>query len=401
MLWSLGVTTRTTGSDGRSGGNGRAATSPVGHELVFLDHGMSRRLADTFRSAYSSLFLSLLLDDEAAAQAAMAELDIPPEVHPVLAVALTFRLPRSSLPVGERGGKASRAERAAKVRQIIQSAGDLNELLSEGLPRDLLFVLRASLMVQSTNARLGGTTATRLRIFGELAARGCALRRRLVSMEGEASDAAGHGSSGGGSLGTTSTEHLRLSVTGHDACGGGDGDGCSASWQDVVVPLLEGEDLATGYYAAVDLERFLAPQAPNNEATTRSDGAGTTETAAAAAAAAGGGGRYSSSSSSSSPSWAMDSAERWTLLRLNWHLWQISAAWFVLRSVSALRKAINGDGRGGAVPAGGVRSSLLGGGSTKATSGDDHARLDNEKNGAAVPGRPAAATSMVVKTLDH
>ena len=134
-------------------------TNAVTHtELVFLIYVLSG-------TAHGALWCALLVDNKDGALAAMSSLGVPAKFYDVLSVALTFRLPSSLVPVGNLTAfrtKAGRAEMKARIKAVLREAGDLNAL-GQVLPRDMLYVLRSTFMVQSINARLGGSTQGRLR----------------------------------------------------------------------------------------------------------------------------------------------------------------------------------------------------------------------------------------------
>ena len=168
------------------------------HQVVVLDHGMYRRLTPGFRAAYCQLWHALLLRDEALGCAAVTPFAAQAEVlqgreyvengwytnednlkrlFNGMSLILTYR---SSGSRTKMGGRMSAAERA-KVRADFSGRTDAKTIQRtlEGLPRDLLFVYRCTNIVRSINKTLGGTSYDRFLAFGEAAAKGLVLSRRL------------------------------------------------------------------------------------------------------------------------------------------------------------------------------------------------------------------------------
>lgn len=141
-------------------------------QLVVIDHGLYRALSPSFRAAYCRLWKALITRDMPLGTRAAVELGLEPGSFETLSLLLTFRSTKSSATLGGRMS-AGDIERLKKDVSHVD-AEDVNRFLQR-LPRDLLFVLRASNMVRALNKDLGGTSRARFRIMGESAIRGLVL----------------------------------------------------------------------------------------------------------------------------------------------------------------------------------------------------------------------------------
>uniref|UniRef100_A0A0G4FH32 ABC1 atypical kinase-like domain-containing protein n=1 Tax=Chromera velia CCMP2878 TaxID=1169474 RepID=A0A0G4FH32_9ALVE len=142
-------------------------------QIVLLDHGMYRRLTPDFRKGYCQLWEALVTQDESVGREAAIRLGLDERGFELLSLVFTFRSSKSKR---TRLGSRMHDEDRQRARDSIQgtTAGDINEFL-RGLPRDVLWVLRATNIVRSLNLDLGGTSRQRFRIMGEAAVRGLLL----------------------------------------------------------------------------------------------------------------------------------------------------------------------------------------------------------------------------------
>lgn len=142
-------------------GNLMVRPDPTNHrkyQVVILDHGMYRKISDSFRIAYCKLWKSLVTNDLSMGRDAVENMGMPPNTYDLLSLILTFRVAGGSTKLGDRMSKAERQQ--VKERFQGTTMGDVNEFL-EGLPRDFLFVLRSTNIVRSLNKDLGGTSKDR------------------------------------------------------------------------------------------------------------------------------------------------------------------------------------------------------------------------------------------------
>lgn len=143
-----------------------------GYELVILDHGMYRRLDQSFRRAHCLLWKSLLTQDSKLGSKTMTALGLNDIGYETLSLILTFRTPTGDARVGGRMSDSERKRIREKYRYV--TAGDVNRFM-QSLPRDMLFVLRTNDIVRSLNKSLGGTSRSRFITMGEWAVRGLSI----------------------------------------------------------------------------------------------------------------------------------------------------------------------------------------------------------------------------------
>ena len=172
---ALGAAAGSVGLVGLSGALALAAPLPQQqpYKLVVLDHGMYRRLDPPFRHAYCQLWRAMLLRDEALGLDAVRQLGVPAKHYQAISLIFAFRTPVSQQQTGARMETAERDKLRVQYKDV--TAGDVNVFL-QGLPRDLLFVLRSTNIVRSINLSLGGTTRLRFKVMGESAVRGMLVR---------------------------------------------------------------------------------------------------------------------------------------------------------------------------------------------------------------------------------
>lgn len=186
-------------------------------DIVLLDHGMYRRLDETFRSSYSKLWAGLVTGDDARALEGVRGLGFPDEYLDLMGMMLTYRIP-SGLTVSIVACRhdilcSARyfSHRAMYVASLLQGKGSpfgpqklgsfgmdkskrhelrdhlkkkygdemftpsaMNDFM-ESQSRDLLFCLRCTNLVRGINRDLGGETVDRLIAFGAAASRGTKL----------------------------------------------------------------------------------------------------------------------------------------------------------------------------------------------------------------------------------
>eukprot|EP00884_Botryococcus_braunii_P020717 jgi/Botrbrau1/7329/Bobra.247_3s0024.1 len=131
-------------------------------QLVLLDHGLFVEVPPRLRLNYCRLWVAFLLNDNEAARQAAVALSGDERTADVLPVVL-------------RPGalKAMTKEQRTALRQSagMNSMANLGRVM-EGLPRDLLDVLRVSALVRSQAAILGASPADGLRINAQYAVKG-------------------------------------------------------------------------------------------------------------------------------------------------------------------------------------------------------------------------------------
>ena len=135
-------------------------------KLIVLDFGMVRRLQPTFRYEFCCLWKALITRDLALARRGLQGMGVDPAHLPLISFMLTYSIPTARTRIGER---MSREERK-KLRERYK--GFDVSLVIEGLPRDLLFVLKTMSTVRSINKDLGGSTRARLFAWAECALKG-------------------------------------------------------------------------------------------------------------------------------------------------------------------------------------------------------------------------------------
>jgi aarF domain-containing kinase len=134
-------------------------------QLVVLDHGMYRRLAPSFRQGYCKLWEAMLLRDEALGRDAAVQLGLKGDAYDALSLMLTYRT----------GKRASKEELQQTMKRMSKASPEQIQQFMMDLPRDFFFVSRTTNLVRGLNLELGGTTAERIRAFGDSAVRGIAL----------------------------------------------------------------------------------------------------------------------------------------------------------------------------------------------------------------------------------
>jgi aarF domain-containing kinase len=139
-----------------------------GPQLVLLDHGLYRVLAEGFRVEYCHLWHAMITQNSTELQFYADKMGIGGYVK-ILPIIFTHRTMASA---GKLGTGMSGEDRN-KLKKDIEGLriAEINEFM-QSLPRDLLFVLRTSNLVRVLNYELGGTSATRFYIMACTAARG-------------------------------------------------------------------------------------------------------------------------------------------------------------------------------------------------------------------------------------
>ena len=156
-------------------------------QLVVLDHGMYRRLTPQFRAGYCRLWQALLTRDDVLGRTATLELGLPPGAFDTLSLILTYRPPNSSAALGSRLSTTDVKALESNYGGGAITSSDINRFLQR-LPRDLLFVMRASNMVRALNRDCGGTARSRFRANGEAAIAGLILTDAVSDFSADAMD---------------------------------------------------------------------------------------------------------------------------------------------------------------------------------------------------------------------
>lgn len=144
-------------------------------EVVLLDHGLYRRLGETFRQSYCNLWKALMLRDEALGRQATRALGLEEDFFELLSIISVNRTPSSRSGLGEQMPEAERKRIREKYKDRTKYGAEALKNLIQGLPRDVLFVLRSNSLVRSLNTELGANVGTRFRIFGSSAVVGLSL----------------------------------------------------------------------------------------------------------------------------------------------------------------------------------------------------------------------------------
>lgn len=84
-------------------------------QVVLLDHGMYRRLSETFRHSYCQLWKAFMTRDEALGKAATRALGLDDEFFELLSIISVNRTPRSKSSLG---GSMSEEERQAIRKKV-------------------------------------------------------------------------------------------------------------------------------------------------------------------------------------------------------------------------------------------------------------------------------------------
>lgn len=163
-------------------------------DIVLLDHGMYRRLDESFRSNYCKLWAGLVTGDDARALEGVRGLGLPDEYLDLMGLMLTYRVPAGlgyyklgSFSMDKSKRKELRAHLEEKFGADIFTPSSMNDFM-ESQARDLLFCLRCTNLVRGMNRDLGGTTRDRFIAFGAAAARGDKLSSNIdLSSTGVAS----------------------------------------------------------------------------------------------------------------------------------------------------------------------------------------------------------------------
>ena len=173
----------------------RPRTKSGEFDLVLLDHGMYRRVDETFRSGYCNLWAGLVSGNDRQAMKGIEGLGLPAHYLDLMGLMLTYRIPTSlvgydsplnKLKLGSSMGKSTRDEVMKHLKE--KYGGDsfspsaVNKFM-EGQSRDLLFCMRCTNLVRGMNQELGGSTLDRFIAFGSAASRGSKLVAPLTHKE--------------------------------------------------------------------------------------------------------------------------------------------------------------------------------------------------------------------------
>lgn len=166
-------------------------------DIVLLDHGMYRRVDETFRSSYCNLWAGLVSGNDRQAMNGIKGLGLPEDYLDVMGLMLTYRIPSSLVgfdsPLNKikLGTAMSKSSREVLKKHLKEKYGDnfispsnANKFL-ESQSRDLLFCLRCTNLVRGMNRELGGSTLDRFIAFGSAASRGAHLVPPLTYKEAE------------------------------------------------------------------------------------------------------------------------------------------------------------------------------------------------------------------------
>jgi aarF domain-containing kinase len=159
-------------------------------QLVVVDHGMYRQLTPAFRRAFCALWLALLVQDVAAAAAAVAALGLLEGDAEALSQILLFRSARGGATGGGGSGSGSSSstrlgaektkEQWAALRKEWEwvTPADVNAFAMR-LPSDFSFCMRTIALARGLGGALGGTARDRLASWGHGALAGQRLTGRL------------------------------------------------------------------------------------------------------------------------------------------------------------------------------------------------------------------------------
>lgn len=155
-------------------------------DIVLLDHGMYRRLDETYRSGYCNLWAGLVFGDDDQALKGIRELGLEDKFLDIMGLGLVYRVPPSLLGPGspltyqKLGFLMSNDAKKIVQEHIRKKFGDeispasINSFVQQQ-SRDFLYCCRCTNLVRGLNLQLGGTTRDRFLAFGSAALRGANL----------------------------------------------------------------------------------------------------------------------------------------------------------------------------------------------------------------------------------
>ncbi len=155
-------------------------------DIVLLDHGMYRRLDETYRSGYCNLWAGLVFGNDDQALKGIRELGLEDKFLDIMGLGLVYRVPPSLLRSGspltyQKLGFLMSNDAKKIVQEHIQkkfgdeiSPASIN-LFIQQQSRDFLYCCRCTNLVRGLNLQLGGTTLDRFLVFGSAASRGAIL----------------------------------------------------------------------------------------------------------------------------------------------------------------------------------------------------------------------------------
>lgn len=141
-------------------------------QLVLLDHGLYRELDEGFRSDFCHLWKALVLADSIETRKVGERLGAG-KYFKYLPVIFIGRTLESTSGLGEGMSLNERKQLRDEVRML--TFGDVSQFM-EGLPRDLLIVLRTDGLLRSIISKLGAQPRMRLLINAKYAVSGLSLR---------------------------------------------------------------------------------------------------------------------------------------------------------------------------------------------------------------------------------
>ncbi|TFJ81782.1 hypothetical protein NSK_007030 [Nannochloropsis salina CCMP1776] len=144
-------------------------------EVVLLDHGLYRRLDESFRQSYCNLWKAFVTRDAGLGRAATRAMGLDEDFFELLSIISVNRTPTSRNGLGEQMSESERKRIREKYRDRSKYGAEQLKKLIESLPRDVLFVLRSNSLVRSLNTELGANVGTRFRIFGSSAMTGLSM----------------------------------------------------------------------------------------------------------------------------------------------------------------------------------------------------------------------------------
>ena len=155
-------------------------------DIVLLDHGMYRRLDETYRSGYCNLWAGLVFGNDDQALKGIRELGLEDKFLDIMGLCLVYRVPPSLMGPGspltyQRLGFLMSNDSKKLVKEHIRkkfgdevSPASINSFVQRQ-SRDFLYCCRCTNLVRGLNLQLGGTTIDRFFAFGSAASRGANL----------------------------------------------------------------------------------------------------------------------------------------------------------------------------------------------------------------------------------
>jgi hypothetical protein len=169
-------------------------------DIVLLDHGMYRRLDETFRAGYCNLWAGLVSGNDSQALKGVRQIGLEDKYLDVMGLALVYRVPPIMLSsdsplanqklgtfMGKESRKILREHFRSKFGDDFMSPTAVNDFCQRQ-SRDLIYCSRCANLVRGLNRQLGGTMMDRFNAFGSAASRGASLNPEAVPLTAEDAD---------------------------------------------------------------------------------------------------------------------------------------------------------------------------------------------------------------------